>query len=232
MKKYLIILAVILIFPLSLLSGIELEGYSINKKLINLEKSGPPEIVDNYIVFSFESNEKQMPAFVGAAFEYENYTKIHQYKKIKDENIYYLVINKPDFEKIKYRIIVDGIWQADPHSLYNEREQNGVDISLFPLPPVPDNQNIFPLTEKNHTLFYYKGKPKSSVYLSGSFNNWDPFMYLMQEKRPGEYYFTIRLNPGKHYYYFLENGIKISDKRNPNLVWDKDFDEISSFSIE
>ena len=56
-------------------------------------------------------------------------------------------------------------------------------------------------------------------------------MYLMKEKRPGEYYIKLRLNPGQHYYYFLENGVKISDRRNPDLVWDTDFDEISSFTL-
>ena len=226
----LIIISVLLILPLSAASGVELEGYNITKKLINLEKSGPPDMVDNYIVFSFEGRDK--PGFVGAAFEFENYTKIHQYKKIQDENIYYLVINKPDVEEIKYRVIVDGIWQADPHSLYKLREESGVEISVFPLPEIPDNEAVYPYTENNYTYFYHRGKPGSSVYLSGSFNNWDPFMYLMREKRPGEYYIKLRLNPGKHYYYFLENGVKISDRRNPELVWDTDFDEISSFLLE
>ncbi len=229
MKYFLTVFAVLLIMPLAYLSGIELEGYNINKKLINLENAGPPDMVDNYIVFSFESSDK--PAFVGAAFEFENYTKIHQYKKTH-EGIYYLVINKPDIENIRYRIIVDGIWQADPNSIHVLRETNGVEISVLPLPEVPDNEAVYPYTKGSYTYFYHRGKPGSSVYLSGSFNNWDPFMYLMEEKQPGEYYMRLRLNPGKHYYYFIENGIKISDRRNPELVWDTDFDEISIFTLK
>ena len=228
MKQILTVLIISITISMSA-AAVELEGYNINKKLINLEKSGPPDLVDNYIVFSMESNDK--PAFVGAAFEFENYTKIHQYKKVKDENIYYLVINKPDIKEIKYRVIVDGIWQADPHSVNVLKKQNGVEISVFPLPSVPDNEAVYPYTENNYTYFYHRGSPGSSVYLSGSFNNWDPFMYLMREKSPGEYYIKLRLNPGKHYYYFLENGVKISDRRNPELEWDADFDEISTFTL-
>ncbi len=231
MKRFLTGLAaftVLLVLPLTA-GAIELEGYNINKKLINLDKSGPPDLVDNYIIFSLESNDK--PAFVGAAFDFENYTKIHQYKRTH-EGIYYLVINKPDVSEIKYRVIVDGIWQADPHSVHILKKPNGVEISLYKLPEIPDNEAVYPYTEDHYTYFYHRGNPGSSVYLSGSFNNWDPFMYYMKEKKPGEYYIRLRLNPGQHHYYFIENGVKISDRRNPELVWDADFDEISVFSIE
>jgi len=229
MKRFLSILTVLLILPFISLTAIELEGYNISKKLISLEKSGPPEIVDNYIVLSLESNDK--PLFIGAAFEHENYTKIHQYKKIKGENIYYLVINKPDINEIKYRVIVDGIWQADPHSEKIQQMSNGVKLSVFPLPSVPDNEARYPQTKEKYTFFYHKGKPGSSVYIAGSFNNWDPFMYRMKEKDSGEYYFKVRLKPGEHFYYFLENGVKMSDKRNPVLVWDKEFGEVSGYVL-
>ena len=56
-------------------------------------------------------------------------------------------------------------------------------------------------------------------------------MYRMKEEQPGEYYIKLRLNPGQHYYYFLENGVKKADRRNPDLVWDADFADISSFSL-
>ena len=229
MKGFSGILIVLLLSSFCPLFSIELEGYNINKKLISLEKSGPPEIIDNYIIFTLENDEK--PSFVGAAFDFENYTKIHQYYRTQT-GIYYLVINKPETDMIRYRVIIDGIWQADPHSLKNIKEFSGVEISIFPLPDVPDNENIYPLTENAYTLFYHRGKPGSSVYLTGSFNNWDPFMYRMEEKKPGEYYFRVRLNPGEHYYYFIENGMKIADKRNPEVVWDRDYNEISAFILK
>ncbi len=85
MKQILTVLIISLTISMSA-AAVELEGYNINKKLINMEKSGPPDLIDNYIVFSMESNDK--PAFVGAAFEFENYTKIHQYKKSQKMKTY------------------------------------------------------------------------------------------------------------------------------------------------
>jgi len=226
-KRVLIILTAIIIS--SKLYAIELEGYNIHKKLLNITDASQPQFIDDYILFTFKSDEKT--AFAGAAFDFDSYTKVYQFKKDKDSGIYFLVINNPQKEIIKYRLIVDGLWIADPFNPEKIKEINSVEISVLRLPEKPDNEINYPYTKNGETFFYYRGSENISVYLAGSFNSWDPFMYLLEEKKPGEYYITLRLPPGKHNYYFVANGQIVPDRRNPDVVWDKEFREISTFTL-
>ena len=227
MKKTLLILIAAMLSVQ--LYAIEIEGYNIQKKLLNIDDAGEPQFIDDYILFTFKSNEKV--SFVGAAFDFDNYTKLYQYKRTP-EGIYFLVINNPQKELIKYRLIVDGIWMADPFTPEKIREINSVEISMIRPPEKPDNEINYPYTKNGLTYFYYKGAENISVYLAGSFNSWDPFMYLLAEKKPGEYYISLKLPAGKHNYYFVANGKITPDRRNPYVVWDKEFREISTYTLE
>ncbi|MCP5515220.1 MAG: hypothetical protein H7A26_07120 [Spirochaetales bacterium] len=208
--------------------AIELEGANIHKKLIEMTDASAPVFVDDYILFTFKSSEKT--SFVGAAFDFSNFTKVYQYKRTP-EGIYFLVIQNPGNEIIKYRLIVDGLWMPDPFNSEKVRGINTVEVSILRQPEKPDSEINYPRIEDGYTNFFYKGETGISVYLSGSFNGWDPFMYLLSERRPGEYYISLKLPPGKHNYYYVVNGKIIPDRRNPNVVWDKDFREISTFTI-
>ncbi|MDX9799931.1 MAG: hypothetical protein RBT69_01195 [Spirochaetia bacterium] len=208
--------------------AIELEGANIHKKLINITDASEPVFVDDYILFTFKSSEKT--AFVGASFDFNNFTKVYQFKRTP-EGIYFLVIANPGKEIIKYRLIVDGLWMPDPFNREKIRDINSVEISILRQPEKSDSEINYPRFADGYTNFYYKGEANISVYLAGSFNGWDPFMYLLSEKRAGEYYISLKLPPGKHNYYYVANGKIIPDRRNPDVVWDKDFSEISTFTL-
>lgn len=208
--------------------AIELEGYTIHKRLLNISQAAEPQFIDDYILFTFTSDEKT--SFVGAAFDFDNYTKVYQFKKTP-EGVYFLVINNPGKETIRYRLIVDGLWMADPFNPEKVKGANFVELSLLRMPVKPDSETVFPYTRDGLTYFYYRGEENINVYIAGSFNSWDPFMYRMNEKKPGEYYITLRLPPGRHNYYFVANGKIMPDRRNPDVVWDSSFREISTYTL-
>ncbi len=207
----------------------EIESYNLQKKILITSDASEPQFIENYILFTFKTNEKV--SFVGAAFDFDNYVKIYQYKK-NPEGIYFLVINKPEKENIKYRLIVDGLWIADPFNPDKIKQSNLVELSVLNIADKFSNEIEYPHTAKGLTWFNYKGEEGKSVYLAGSFNKWDPFMYNMIEKRPGEYSISLKLPQGNYNYYFIVNGKIIPDIRNPNILWDKNYREISSYTVK
>ena len=207
----------------------ELEGYRINTELLETDYASAPRIVDKYLLFTFESPEK--PLFVGAAFDFDNYTKIHRYRMLPN-GVFFLAIKIPPVETLKYRLIVDGIWMADPFNSNKIIKDNLVEISYLHLPVTPDDEKDYPLVKNGETHFYYSGEKNTNVFLAGSFNGWDPFMYRMNEKRPGEYFISLRLPPGQHYYSFITGGEVKPDSRNPLRAWDRHNREVSKFVVQ
>ena len=206
----------------------EIESYNVQKKILITTDATEPQIIDNYILFTFKSSERT--SFVGAAFDFDNYVKIHQFK-INSDGIYILVVKKPEKEVIKYRLVVDGLWMADPFNPIKIKKPNEVEISVLNISDSFLGEKKYPFTENGITHFRYRGEEGKSVYLAGDFNKWDPFMYNMIEMNPGEYFISIKLFPGAYHYYFVVNGQSKSDKDNPSILWDRDFREISVYSI-
>ena len=209
--------------------AIETESFNVQKKIILATEAEEPQIIENYIIFTFKSSEKT--SFVGASFDFDNFVKIYQFKK-NPEGIYVLVMNKPEKESIKYRLVVDGLWMADPSNPVKITKPNSVEISVFNIADKLSKEKSYPSTENGITCFRYKGEEGKNVYLAGNFNKWDPFMYHMAEKRAGEYFVSLKLPPGTYYYYFAVNGKILPDKDNPNVVWDNDFREISAHTVK
>ena len=205
----------------------EIDNYNVLKHIILVTEATEPRTIGDYIIFTFHSKERVL--FVGAAFDFDNYVRVHQFRK-NPEGVFFLVLEKPNTETIQYRLIVDGIWMADPFNPKRTRTQNAIQVSVFDIPDVSVG-NTYPFTENGITHFRYRGERGQRVYLAGNFNRWDPFMYHMIERQPGEYFTSIRLPPGNHHYYFVVNGVITSDDGNPNLLWDRDARKISVFSI-
>lgn len=208
--------------------AIEIDNFNVQKHMILTTEATAPVIMGDYIIFTFQSNERT--SFVGAAFDFDNYVKVHQFR-INSEGVFILVIRKPNSESIRYRLIVDGLWMADPFNPTRTRKPNGIEISVLNIPNNFLGERTFPFTENGITHFRYRGEAGRRVYLAGSFNRWDPFMYHMRERSPGEYFISIRLPAGTHHYYFVVNGLTVSDDNNPNVLWDRDFRRISAFTI-
>ena len=61
--------------------------------------------------------------------------------------------------------------------------------------------------------------PGSTVYLAGSFNNWDPTGKKMLEKKgKGVYAVAIKLVPGTYQYKFVIDGTWCADPENRDFV--------------
>ena len=73
----------------------------------------------------------------------------------------------------------------------------------------------------------------TSIYLAGSFNNFDPFLYRLRqsEDKPSELTLTLNLPPGTHYYYFVINGRRFLDPLNPNRSVRTGERRVSRFSV-
>jgi len=66
------------------------------------------------------------------------------------------------------------------------------------------------IAEKNNkprkVKFQVKAAEGNTVFLAGSFNNWDPKAITLKKNGNGLYATTVSLAPGRHEYKFLVNG--------------------------
>lgn len=72
-------------------------------------------------------------------------------------------------------------------------------------------------TKKRRVTFRIETDPDSEVFVTGSFNDWNPTGKKLQDKRgTGEYARTLLLPEGRHEYKFVVNGVWQMDPQNPN----------------
>ena len=210
-------------------------GYSlsIHKEISDLAEAKSPVFIDNQILFTYFESDKYIRR-VAIAFDSDNYSKIYPFRKNK-KNVFFFVRKIPvNLQSIKYRLIVDGIWMNDPN---NSNMVIGFDnflISSLDIPKKYAKEIISPLIETNKNVsFVYRDKANKNVYLSGNFNNWDPFMFKMKEDRehPGTYKISLRLSPGIHYYKFIADGVSVQDPKNPKKAYNSRGNAVSVIKI-
>ena len=87
--------------------------------------------------------------------------------------------------------------------------------------------------DNGNVEFIYEDKENKHIYLTGNFNNWDPFMLKMREDKedPGTYTISLRMAPGKHFYTFVSDGITIQDPNNPKKALDSRGNAVSFIEI-
>lgn len=73
---------------------------------------------------------------------------------------------------------------------------------------------------KTHRVtFNVRAEVGSKVFLAGSFNNWDPTVKKMVDKKgDGEFATTVALAPGDHQYKFVIDGTWCADPECPDWV--------------
>lgn len=203
----------------------EKDLYEYNNIVTKLEKATQPVVSDNYIVFT----ENPGPRFVGIVFDFENYKTIHPYQIHKtydiDGNVtnsimFYMLDRPADLTEISYRLIIDGLWTSDPinpDKTYDETA--GITLSHVnigsTLPEVT-------YTKADGTKFIYNGEPGQTVRLSGTFTNWDSWIYQLEETSPGFYELNLPLPAGKYYYNYYLGMNAVVDKTNPNRAYTED----------
>ncbi len=211
----------LLVFP-GLLHAQTYESVIVHTKVSNLIHGQGPLFVDRKILFSYEN--KRYIRRVGIAFGYENYRTVYPFSKNNNNIFVYVADVPPGMDYIDYRIIVDGLWINDPENPNSTISREGFRISRLDIPDYLKHKAVSPQIGTNRTVrFIYTGQSGQNIYLSGNFNNWDPFMLKMHEnsKAPGVYSIAIRIPSGSHYYTFIADGKEMTDPENPNRAIDK-----------
>lgn len=65
------------------------------------------------------------------------------------------------------------------------------------------------MTEKNHKkriTFQFYAPEACEIYLSGSFNGWDPTARPLKQQKDGKWKTTVTLDPGVYEYRFVVDG--------------------------
>lgn len=230
-----IILSIIALTIIVIIPAFSLGGYSlaIHIEVSELRESKSPMFIDNKILFTY-SNGKDYTRRVAIAFEADNYKNIYPLKK-NEYNVFFITRDIPKTTNyINYRLIVDGVWTNDPVNVNSFLSPERFKVSKIVIPYIFRKQISSPLIDNNRNVkFIYKSETNKNVYLSGDFNNWDPFMFRMKEdsKNPGTYSISMRMSPGNHYYKFVTDGISIQDPNNPQKAYDSRGNAVSILTI-
>jgi hypothetical protein len=216
----------------------------MSEYLLTLTMPAAPVIIDGQVLFTLPSTYRR----AGVAFAHENWAEIHRFRKLElpiddvapfveksktprqfyhDSGIMFTVYSPPPGAAVlEYRLIADGLWIADPLNGESRFDiSSGAKNSLVYLDPVSDSglaqeAETAKTTESDGRIrFRYNAEPGSAVYLAGSFNNWDPFMYEMREESPGAYTLALGLPPGTYQYVFFDRGAFYPDLSNPERIY-------------
>ncbi|WP_455382957.1 hypothetical protein [Salinispira pacifica] len=208
----------------------------LHLEVSRFKSAAPPEVFMGNLILTYENPRNSQHTnirYVGAAFRNENFTQIHPFK-INENGVYFLVYPLPkDVSKIEYRIVVDGLWIADPQNPNSMIvPDTDVSLSVADIPPQPGPPPVSPqLLPGNRVQFFFDAPPGRTVYVAGSFNNWDPYMHRMEETSPGHYTLTIRVMPGTYYYNFVADGRRVPDPDNTNSAFSRDGTAVSVFHV-
>ena len=232
--KYILFTTLFLI-SYTMVHSAEDESFSINSlslhiKITEMKDSETPFIYEDTIVFTYKPSKERV-RHIGIAFENEDFSKI--YNLYKNENgIYFFLYKYPKENVINYCFIEDGVWIKDRVNPLEKPSNNFLSLSSFVIPNKNVKEHITPIIDGNSATFNFKGAQDYPVYLTGDFNNWNPFLYQLKEDKPGLYSITIKLPPGKYGYYFIYNGKRTLDSENFTRGISKLGEEVSLFTIK
>lgn len=193
------------------------ESLSLHGHIASATSETPPLFSGGYLIFPYRGTQKPY-RFVGIAFDYEGYSRIHAFVKNKKGTFVFYGKIPEGIKEFHYRLVVDSVWQHDTSNPDVEYDYMGVRLSKFTLDSSGSGLNaekLGPLMRENGSVdFYLRGQSGVYAFIMGSFNQWDPFMTPMKEVSPGLYKVTLMLGPGIHYYNFLFNGQRMRDPNN------------------
>lgn len=208
----------------------ETHDVGLHLKITGMKQAEPPHLYNQKLVLSYEADH--FVRFVGAAFAHEDFKDIHTFVR-NDYGVFVLALPVTGERKeVVYRLIVDGLWQPDPRNPLTTVDERGVRLSVYTVGELPSKPITGPEVETGgRVTFYFRGPENRAVYITGSFNNWDPFMYRMEEIQEGLYSITLRLTPGEYFYYYISNGRIMLDPFNTRRGSDSEGVIVSYFQF-
>lgn len=227
MKKILIVSGILILFINSTLSAIE--NLPLHLKIMSTHTTEEPIIWNDTIFLTAKPSGN--PRFVGVAFDFESYSIIHPFE-INESGVFIYTGEAPEQREIRYRLIVDGLWMADPLGTDNFKDQFGITVSSLKNRNPVHIQVKGPETQySGRTVFSIRSKPDSTVSIVGTFNGWDPYMTPMRESSNGVYTTDLMLREGSYFYYFIIDGKKTMDPMNFARAMNREGEEVSKITI-
>jgi hypothetical protein len=236
MKKYIRLMFLFLI--IGNIEALDTDSYEFSERLIQVKAADKPEIIDDGVLFTAPSSYRS----VGIAFSHENFAQIYWFRKLltlaeqgpppengkqpppryDDSGVLFFAYTPPESVRtLEYRLIVNGLWTADPlNPLRRENANSGIYNSVVLLPERKRPPKVFdgPPGSLN---FHFTASPGETITVAGDFNGWDPFMHSLTEVAPGRYSLTLSLPPGTYHYVFYHQGRRLIDPINGKPVYDK-----------
>lgn len=200
-------------------------------KVVSLQEASSPQIYEDALIFSSDLKAR----FVGVAFAHERFATVHPMRR-NQHGIFFLVYPLPvKTRQITYRIVADGQWGRDPENPEKSLDPaSGVTVSLLRVPYIEDESpGLYSILgpDGKTARFRYRAEPGLLVTVSGSFNDWDPFMYEMEEREPGLYELELPLPSGTQRYAFVDRGRKVADPLNPDSAYSPEGIRVSVLQV-
>jgi len=188
-----------------------------------------PRMVDDILILSYRQDRPARS--VAARFAHEDYRILHPFAR-NEFGVFVLDYPVPAGRRdIRYRIGVDGLWMSDPSNPMVQTDELGIEFSLVTLDREPPRSIANPRFDPGGVItFLFRGTPSRRVSIAGDWNGWDPFVEYLAEEEPGMYRISLRMLPGRHWYYFIFEGRRVLDVSNPATGSDPDGGLVSSFS--
>ncbi len=204
---------------------ISIDSYTYGELVNVISRADEPVIKGKYIIFTADGFVRH----AGIAFENENFQHIHSFQRLKrhtdaDEQISVLFFIMPipeGMRELRYRLVIDGLWTTDPLNQNTVFDYTtGMSLSVLKIPYQKEYKTK--IEDNGSTKFVYLGETGKKIYLAGSFNHWDPFMYMLEEIVPGRYELYLPLPRGRWLYAYFRDGMQIPDTTNETRVYTSD----------
>lgn len=212
-----------------------IDSYTYGELVETIARADAPVITDNHIIFTALGSARH----VGIAFEHENFRSIHSFLRLhrsestdeaKSSILFYIMPIPQEMRELRYRLVINGLWSTDPLNPQEVFDYSaGMSVSVLKIPYQKEYKTA--VENNGRTRFVYQGESGEQIYLAGTFNNWDPFMYALEEVMPGRYELYLPLPNGVWYYAYFKDGKQIPDMTNRKHVYMTDGRTASVISV-
>jgi len=137
-------------------------------------------------------------------------------------------------KQYQYKFVIDGNWVVDALNPKTADDGFGGKNSVIEVTQVAEIKKVeasAPSAVKEGTKFTYKGKA-GTVFVSGSFNDWNATKNALKEVKPGIWETVLPLASGQYQYKFVVDGNWVTDPANSNLTDDGFGGKNSVISVE